>query len=197
MIFKYRLEGKAIIVEQKILYVSSSAWTDPKEEHIMIELLSGSNDVIWVNPFGPINGPILPNIYEVKERLTVYHPGMKFLALPSLMLLNEKRRLLQVVLYLIGRDFEPDIVIIDDPLARCFAVRYGKRGALTLYYAGEIDREDYPDAERNQLLEAIDLVYKPGKLPAEMTEDDFIAALYKRLEEVSRLIVAKKAEAII
>ena len=36
-----------------------------------------------------------------------------------------------------------------------------------------------------------------GKLPAEMTEDDFVDALYKRLEEISRLIAAKKAEAIV
>ncbi len=163
----------------------------------MIELLSGSNDVIWINPFGPINGPILPNIYEAKESLTVYHPGMNFLAMPSLMLLNEKRRLLQVVIYLIGRDFEPDLVFMDDPLARCFAVHYGKRGALTLYYAGETDKEDYPGAERNQLAEAVDLVYKPGKLHAEITEEDFIAALYKRLEEISRLIDAKKAEVVV
>ena len=163
----------------------------------MVELLSGSNDVIWIDPFGPINGPILPNIYETKESLTVYHPGMNFLTIPSLKLMNEKRRLLQVILYLIGRDFEPDLVFVDNPLARCFAVHYGKRGALTLYYAGETDREDCPGAERNQLVEAVDLVYKPGKLPAEITEEDFIAALYKRLEEISRLIDTKKAEVVV
>ncbi|MCJ7806985.1 MAG: hypothetical protein MUP57_05515, partial [Clostridia bacterium] len=64
-------------------------------------------------------------------------------------------------------------------------------------YAGETDREDYPGAERNQLVEAVDLVYKPGKLPAEITEEDFIAALYKRLEEISLLIDTKKAEVVV
>jgi hypothetical protein len=94
----FRLEGKLILTEQKILYVSDKSWTDPDEQHIMIELLSRSNDVVWISPFGAANGPMFPNVYKVKESLTVYYPGINFLALQSLRLINEKRRLLQVKL---------------------------------------------------------------------------------------------------
>lgn len=160
----------------------------------MIELLSGSNDIIWVNPYGQVSGSIFPNVYKIKESLTVYYPGINFLALQPLKLVNERRRLLQVILYLIGRDFEPDMVWIDDPVARYFALHYGKKGALTLYYETERVQDEHSLAEKRRLAEMVDLVYKPQKLPADFSEDDFLAAMEKRLEEIGGLIDTKKAE---
>jgi len=163
----------------------------------MIELLSGSNDIVWVNPFGPANGPIFPNVYKIKESLTVYYPGINFLALQSLRLLNERRRLLQVVLYLIGRDFEPDMVWVDDPMARHFALHYGRKGARTLFYEAERMQDEEVLAEIRRLAEAVDLTYKPEKLPADISEDDFMAAMEKRLEEIGDLIDTMKAKILV
>ena len=158
----------------------------------MIELLSGSNNIVWVNPYGPVNGPIFPNIYEVKETLTIYHPGVNLLALQSLRLLNERRRLLQVIFYLTGRDFEPDMVWIDNPMARCFTKYYMKKGAKAIYYADDMNQDEQTCAERRKLIKEVDLVYKAENLPADLTEDDFIKALNERLEEIDRLIKKKK-----
>lgn len=154
----------------------------------MVELLSGSNNIIWVNSYGSLNGPIFPYIYEVKETLTIYHPGLNLLALQSLRLVNERRRLLQVILYLTERDFEPDMVWIDNPLARRFTEHFAKKGARTIYYADESDQDEMIHAERKKLINEVDLVYKPGKLSSGMAEDDFIAALGERLEEIGRLV---------
>jgi hypothetical protein len=191
------LEGKTIITDKKILYVSSISWVDLKDEHIMIEMLSGANDIVWIDPYGPLSGPIAPHIYKVKEGLTVYHPGINFLALPFLRLLNQRRRLLQVNLYLVGREFIPDIVWIEDPLASRFALHYGKKGALTLYYAAKRDAEEHIRSESDRLSKKVNLVYKPGELPAEMTEEKFSAALNERLEDISRLIEAIKGQVVL
>lgn len=156
------MEGKTILYDKKILYAGGCAWAEPAEQHIMIELLSASNETVWANPYGKLTGPLLPRITTLKEGLTIYNPGVNFLAIPSLGALNERRRLLQVKLYLIGRDFEPDLVWIDAPLAARFTAYYGKKGALTFYYAAEDLDNLSSRAERKKLTEAVDLVITPS-----------------------------------
>lgn len=180
-----------MLVEKKILYISSDALQEPTELHIMIELLAQANDVIWISPYGAVNAPLFPSINKAGENLTIYYPGINFLALPALRRLNEKRRLLQVKLYLVGRDFDPDLVIIDDYMSGIFSAYYGKRGALTLYYRiskylGETER-----SVRRKVEGEVDLVYKPEELGEELSEEEMLTALQERLEEISALVEAK------
>lgn len=104
----------------------------------------------------------MPRITTLIEGLTIYNPGVNFLALPMLSTLNERRRLLQIKMYLIGRDFEPDLVWIDSPLAVPFTAYYGKKGALTLYFAAEDSDYLSTGTERKKLTEAVDLVITPS-----------------------------------
>ncbi len=192
----------------------------------MLDLLSVTNQVIWANPYGPVSGALLPRITRPKEGLTIYNPGLNLLSLKSLRGLNERRRLLQVKLYLIDRDFEPDLVWFDDPPAMLFAAYYKNKGAVTLYYAAEDLEQVSSRAKRKKLAEAADLVVTPspmlhkkykeqtGKayllsggdlIPPVETEDDgladelveknFMEALQKRLEEISRLVGKELARA--
>lgn len=128
----------------------------------MLELLSTYNQVIWANPYGKITGALLPRITTLKEGLTIYNPGVDLLPIPSLKNLNEKRRLMQLNFYLLEKDFEPDLVWIDDPAAALFTAAYGKKGALTLYYALE-DIDSQPTREkRAKLAGAVDLIVTPS-----------------------------------
>jgi hypothetical protein len=183
--------GEAVLVEKKILYISSDALQEPTELHIMVEMLAQANDVVWISPYGVVNAPLFPSINKVSENLTIYYPGINFLALPFMRKLNEKRRLLQTMLYLLGRDFEPDLVIIDDYMSGNFAAYYGKRGVLTLYYriSKYLDEQERP-ARRKVEAEA-DLVYKPAELAEELSEEELLAALRERLEDISALVEAK------
>lgn len=104
----------------------------------------------------------MPRITSLTESLTIYNPGVNFLALPMLSALNERRRLLQIKLYLIGREFEPNLVWIDSALAAPFTAYYGKKGALTLYYAAEDSDNISTGTERKKLAEAVDLVITPS-----------------------------------
>lgn len=150
-----------MIQNKKILYAGNSPWGDPSEQHIMVELLSGSNDVIWANPFGPVTGALLPRVTTSKEGLTIYNPGLNLLPISALSGFNEKRRLMQVNLYLVERDFLPELVWIDDPAAAPFTLYYGKKGALTLYYAGKEETGSLSSSEREKLAGAVDLLLVP------------------------------------
>ena len=129
----------------------------------MFEKLATGNEVIWANPFGPISGAIVPRISRVKDGLTVYNPGMNMLPLPLMGGFNQRRRLLQIIFYLLERDFEPELVWIDSPGAVGAAKHYGKKGALALYYADEDNESDVSRAERKKVAAAVDLIVTPSE----------------------------------
>ena len=128
----------------------------------MLERLSAANEVVWANPYGTVGGALLPRITTLKEGLTIYNPGINLLPLQSLRGLNERRRLLQVKLYLLGRDFEPDLIWFDDPPVVPFAAHYRKQGAAALYYAAEDSDPTSSRTERKKLVEELDLVVTPS-----------------------------------
>lgn len=185
-----------MLAEKKILYVSSDALQEPTELHIMVELLAQANDVVWISPYGAVNAPLFPSIDKVSDNLTTYYPGINFLGLPALRRLNERRRLLQTMLYLVGRDFEPDLLIIDDYMSANFVAYYGKRGALTLYYriGKYLDEQERP--ARRKVEGEVDLVYRPAELAEELNEEELLEALQKRLEEISALVEAKSESSV-
>ena len=129
----------------------------------MLEMLSAWNRVVWANPYGSISGNLLPRVTRLKQNLSIYNPGVNFLPLPALGGLNERRRLLQVKLYLLEQDFEPDVVWLDSLSARPFAAYYRRKGALTLYYATEELDRAWSHEERRKLAEPIDMVVTPSK----------------------------------
>ena len=129
----------------------------------MFEKLATGNEVIWANPFGPISGAIIPRISRVKDGLTIYNPGMNMLPLPLMGGFNQRRRLLQIIFYLLERDFEPELVWIDSPGAVGAAKHYGKKGALTLYYADEDNESDVSRNERKKVAAAVDLIVTPSE----------------------------------
>ena len=89
------------------------------------------------------------------------------------------------------------MVWIDDPMARHFALHYGQKGAFTLFYEAERVQDEKVLVERRRLAEAVDLTYKPEKLPADTSEDDFLATMEKRLEEIGGLIDTMKAKILV
>lgn len=129
----------------------------------MFERLSTGCEVIWANPFGPVSGAIIPRISRVKDGLTVYNPGMNLLPLPVMGGFNQRRRLVQVIFYLLERDFDPELVWIDSPGAVGVAKHYGKRGSLTLYYADEDNEARVNRTERKKIAAAVDLIVTPSK----------------------------------
>ncbi len=129
----------------------------------MFEKLATGNEVIWANPFGPISGAIIPRISRVKDGLTVYNPGMNMLPLPLMSGFNQRRRLIQVIFYLLERDFEPELVWIDSPGAVGVARHYRKKGSLTLYYADEDNESDVSRTERKKVAAAVDLIVTPSE----------------------------------
>lgn len=158
-----QLEGKNILYNLRILFGGDSAWSDPGEQQIMFEKLATGNEVIWANPFGPISGAIIPRISRVKDGLTVYNPGMNLLPLPLMGGFNQRRRLLQVIFYLLERDFEPELVWIDSPGAVGVARHYGKKGTLALYYADEDNESNVSRTERKKVAAAVNLIVTPSE----------------------------------
>ncbi len=129
----------------------------------MFEKLATGSEVIWANPFGPISGAIIPRISRVKDGLTVYNPGMNMLPLPLMGGFNQRRRLLQIIFYLLERDFEPELVWIDSPGAVGIAKHYAKKGALILYYADEENESTVSRTERKKVAAAVDLIVTPSE----------------------------------
>lgn len=157
------MEGKTILYDLRILFGGDSEWAEPGEQQIMFEKLATGNEVIWTNPFGPISGAIIPRINRVKDGLTVYNPGMNLLPLPLFNGFNQRRRLLQIIFYLLERDFEPELVWIDSPGAVGVAKHYGKKGALTLYYADEENEAGLSRAQRKKVAAGVDLIVTPSE----------------------------------
>lgn len=155
------MEGKTILYHLRILFGGDSDWSEPGEQQIMFEKLATGNEVIWANSFGPISGAIIPRISRIKDGLTVYNPGINLLPLPLFKGFNQRRRLLQIIFYLLERDFEPELVWIDSPGALGVVNHYRKRGALTLYYADEENKAELSRAERKKVAAAVDLIVTP------------------------------------
>lgn len=124
-----------IILGKNILYIGTTSWADATEQQFMFEKLATANNLIWANPFGNVRESLLPRIIRLKGELTIYYPGMNFIPLPFLQGINEKRRLFQILLYLIEREFEPDLVWFDDPGSAASANYYRKKGALSIFFA--------------------------------------------------------------
>jgi hypothetical protein len=124
-----------IITGKKILYIGTTSWTDASEQQFMLDKLSMANNLVWVNPFGDIRESLLPKISRFKSGLVLYYPGMNFIPLPFLQGFNEKRRLFQVILYLIETEFEPDLVWFDDPVSAGSANYYRKKNSQSVFFA--------------------------------------------------------------
>lgn len=148
-----------MLKDKMILYAGNSHWGEPSEQHIMMEQLSAENRVIWVNPYGTLGGAIIPRITTSKEGLIIYNPGVNYLPLQWLSGFNERRRLMQVNLYLIEKDILPDLVWFDEPLVQVFSDYYRKKGALTLYYAINEKSSPLTAPERDKLASAVDLIF--------------------------------------
>ncbi len=147
-----------MLKDKMILYAGNSPWGDPSEQHIMMEKFSAENQVVWVNPYGTLGGAIIPRITTSKEGLIIYNPGVNYLPLQWLSGFNERRRLMQVNLYLIEKDFLPDLVWFDESLVQVFSDYYRKKGALTLYYAINETFSPLNASERDKLASTVDLI---------------------------------------
>lgn len=152
-----------MLKDKMILYAGNSPWGEPSEQHIMMEQFSAENRVIWVNPYGTLGGAIMPRITTSKEGLIIYNPGVNYLPLQWLSGFNERRRFMQVNLYLIEKDFSPDLVWFDDPLVQVFSDYYRKKGALTLYYAINEIFSPLSASERDKLASAVDLIFTTNR----------------------------------
>jgi len=142
---------------KRILFISIWSWEGAGEEAILMELLAGANEIVWVSPFGSLRGNLLPDFKPVRAGLTVYRPGVNFLPLPTLQRFNEWRRLTQVLMYLLEKDFKPDLVWLGDPMAGRFAEHFRRKGAPALYY-GPPDGMKVPREEEEALTAAVDLL---------------------------------------
>lgn len=148
-----------MLKDKVILYAGSSPWGETTEQHIMMEQFSSENQVVWVNPYGTLGGAIMPRITTSKEGLIIYNPGVNYLPLQWLSGFNERRRLLQVNLFLIEKDILPDLVWFDDPLVQIFSDYYRKKGALALYYAINEKTTSLNASERDKLASAVDIIF--------------------------------------
>lgn len=170
---------RTILADKRILFVSQRSWADTREQHLLVDMLAEHNEVIWINPFGGIGGALFPDMRMLKKRLTVYSPGINLLPLPALRAFNNWRRLLQVKMYLLEKDFEPDLIVIDDPYALNFARHFKNKGQLVVYYAGADKTEIPPRSEEDRLAQAVDLVITASP--------DF----YRRLKESGKAHLVK------
>jgi hypothetical protein len=177
-----------MISDRRILCIGSNGWEEPGELQVICEILSGANNVIWVNPFGSFNANLLPRIEHLKENLTVYNPGINFLPLPFLGRINRSRLLLHTKMYLLERDFEPELVIIDSPELINFAAAYKKSGSQILYYAKPIIDESITAEQKAEVRSAAHYVYKPRKVPYQVAEEDYLAFVNEEVEAISKLI---------
>lgn len=178
-----------MISNQRILIVSSTAWEYPGELQVIGEILAGANNLIWISPFGRLNANLLPRIDKINESLTIYNPGINYLPLSFLDGFNRSRLLLHTRLYLLERDFEPNLVIIDRPELLKFAALYQKSGARSLYYLSAASFLEIPREERALAENTVDYVYKAKALPAELTEEDYLALIEAQVEDISKMIM--------
>lgn len=177
-----------MITDQRILCVSNSSWEEPGELQVMIELLAGANSIVWVSPFGRINASLFPRITKIKDGLTIYDPGINYLPLPFLGNINRSRLLLQIRLYLLEIDFEPDLVIINSPELIIFVNVYRQREAKAIYYFDTNTALTVDLAERRKADEAVDLVFKCESLPNEISEEEYFNLIDERVSSLSAMI---------
>lgn len=123
----------------------------------MFEKLAMANNLIWTNPFGNVSESLLPRIIRLKGELTLYYPGMNFIPLPFLQGVNEKRRLFQILLYLIEREFEPDLIWFDDPVSAGSANYFKNKGATSVFFACPVKSVMLNKAIINRLNEVTDI----------------------------------------
>jgi len=177
-----------MISDRQILIVSNTEWDYPGELQVIGELLSGGNNIIWISPFGKINATLLPRILRIKETLTIYNPGINYLPLSFLDGFNRSRLLLHTRLYLLERDFEPNLVIIDHPNLLKFAALYQKSGASSLYYLSAASFLETPREDRAPAEHTVDHVYKAKALPAELSEDQYLELIEAQVEDISKMV---------
>jgi len=185
----------AILADKKILYVGTTPWADTTEQQFIFEALANSNLLIWINPFGKINDNLLPRITKMTSELTVYYPGMNFLGLPMLKWINEKRRFVQIYLYLIEREFEPDLVWFDDPLASSSADYYRKKGSLSIFFACPEKSSILSKRSINQINDKVDIFITSDKSLYELMRNTGKAYLLTGHENLSE--AEKKALTLI
>ena len=177
-----------MIMNQRILCVSSAAWEEPEELQVIIELLAGANNIIWISPFGGISSNLLPRIDRLTESLTIYNPGINFLPLSFLDSFNRSRLLLHTKLYLLEKDFEPDLVIIDSPGLIIFAEAYQKSGAKALYYATAKNNINMTRTEKRKIEERADCYYKARTIPLEINDDQYMEMIMVQINDLSKLL---------
>ena len=177
-----------MISNKQILIVSSTEWDYPGELQVIGEILSGNSNLIWISPFGRLNANLLPRIDKINESLTIYNPGINYLPLPFLDGFNRSRLLLHTRLYLLEKDYEPDLVIIDRPELLKFAVLYQKTGAHSVYYLSAASFLEIPREERAVAENTVDYVYRAKALPAELSEEEYLALLEAQVEDISKMV---------
>jgi hypothetical protein len=177
-----------MIIDKRILCVSCHPWEALDEQQVMIEILAGANNIVWVDPYGRINANILPRVYRLKESLTVYCPGINLLPLSFLNRFNQARLLLQIKLYLLERDFEPNLVWIDNMASLNFVKAYKKEGIRSLYYQTVDDREDSARIKKKRLEGVIDFVYRAKSVTQDISEEAYMNLMQGRVEEISKVL---------
>jgi len=177
-----------MISNQRILMVGSTGWEYPGELQIICEILSGANNIIWISPFGRINANLLPRIEVIKDSLTIYNPGINYLPLAFLDGFNRSRLLLHTKLYLLERDFEPDLVMIDHPDLLNFAAHYKKAGARSIYYRSAESFLEIPREDRVAVENSVDYVYKAQALPVELTEEEYLLNFEAQVDDITKML---------
>ncbi|MDY6826322.1 MAG: hypothetical protein SVV67_03980 [Bacillota bacterium] len=142
---------------KNILFISSWSWEGSGEEAVIMEMLAGANNIVWISPFGSLNGNLLPDFKPVRTNLTIYRPGVNFLPLPAMRKFNDWRRLTQVIMYLLEKEFTPNLVWLGDPLDRRFAGHFQRKEVPVIYY-GSPDGTKIPRGEEEALAEAVDML---------------------------------------
>jgi len=177
-----------MITNQRILCVSSADWGEPGELQVVVELLSGANNIIWISPFGGISSNLLPRIDRLNESLTIYNPGINFLPLPFLGGFNWFRLLIHTKLYLLEKDFDPDLVIIDSPALLKFAESYQKKGAKALYYDQAGKGRFLPRSDRQKAEARADYYYKARPIPEKISEDEYMDMINAQVNDLGKLL---------
>ncbi len=177
-----------MIIDQRILCVSSTSWEEPGELQVIVEVLSGANNIIWINPFGGISSNLVPHIDQLTESLTIYNPGINFLPLSFLDGFNRSRLRLHTKLYLLEKDFEPDLVIIDSPGLVMFAEAYQKSGAKALYYATAKKNINLSGTAKQRAKDRVDYYYKARLIPEEINDEEYLEMIKVQVNELSKLL---------
>jgi len=177
-----------MITNQRILCVSSTCWEEPGELQVIAEFLSGANNIIWISPFGGISSNLLPRIDRLTESLTIYNPGINFLPLSFLGGFNRSRLLLHAKLYLLEKDFDPDLIIIDSPELLKFTEAYKKTGAKALYYEPAGNNRSISRVERQRVEERTDYFYKARTISGELSEDEYVEMINAQVNDLGKLL---------